>query len=548
MKDLLVWSGPHAEWLEARLRLMQEQAIVPRIWAQDHTVWQSEPREVTNRLGWLHSAAWMRDQVADLQAFAAELRAEGFTHALLLGMGGSSLAPELFAKVFGPHCDGLELAILDTTAPGKVLDFARKLDPQRTLFIVATKSGGTVETLSGFKYFYNWALEALGAERVGQHFIAITDPGSGLEQLATEYRFRRCFRNDPNIGGRYSVLSYFGMVPAALVGLDLTRLLDEALAMAARCAADVAPSAHPAAWLGVFMGALATQGRDKLTLLLPDVLLPLGDWIEQLVAESTGKAGKGIVPIVGEPLLAPEAYGPDRAFVDVRFAGETARLEAVEALIAAGQPVLRLTLRDLYDLGGQFFLWSMATAIAGYELGVNPFDQPNVEAAKRLARQLVAAYLEKGTLPAIEQQPAEASVLARFLEGAAPPHYIALQAFITPSPEADVALHALRQRLEALTHCAVTVGYGPRFLHSTGQLHKGDAGLGLFIQFTDEEDIDAPIPDKAGEPAAGMGFRVLIHAQAFGDYLALREVNRRVISINLGKAPVAALQQLAAAL
>jgi len=548
MKGIYAWLGPYTDVLEQTLQKLTEERVVPRIWDLDYTLWQPEPREITNRLGWLRSAQIMRERVPDLQAFAAELRAEGFSHVLLLGMGGSSLAPELFAKVFGPQCDGLELAILDTTAPGKVLEFARRLDPARTLFVVATKSGGTVETLSAFKYFYNWSLEALGAEKVGQHFVAITDPGSGLEHLAQVYRFRRIFLNDPNIGGRYSVLSCFGMVPAALVGLDVERLLDQALEMAQRCGAGVPVTQHPAAWLGGVMGALAQAGRDKLTLLLPDLLLPLGDWIEQLVAESTGKTGKGILPVVGEPLLTPERYGEDRLFVDVRFAESTERLEQVEALSAAGHPVVRLELRDLYDLGGQFFLWSMATAIAGYVLGVNPFDQPNVEAAKRLARQMVAEYLEKGALPVFEQRTPDPEEVLRFLDQARPGDYIALQAYITPTPESDAALQALRQRLLLRTRCAVTVGYGPRFLHSTGQLHKGDAGRGWFIQFTAEETEDAPIPDKAGETASGMGFSVLIKAQALGDYLALREAGRRVISVNLGAAPVQALLHLAAKL
>ncbi len=546
MKGIYTWSGAYTDVVEKTLNTLTQARVIPRIWALDYTVWRPEPREITNRLGWLRSAQAMRERIPELQAFAAELRAEGFSHVLLLGMGGSSLAPELFAKVFGPQCDGLELAILDTTAPGKVLECARRLDPARTLFIVATKSGGTVETLSAFKYFYHWTRQAIGDERVGQHFIAITDPGSGLEQLARDLQFRRIFLNDPNIGGRYSVLSCFGMVPAALVGLDLTRLLDQAEAMAQACGPDVPAGDHPAAWLGSVMGALALAGRDKLTLLLPDLLLPLGDWIEQLVAESTGKAGKGILPVVGEPLLSPEMYGTDRLFVDVRFTGEAERLEQVQALIAAGHPVVRLELRDLYDLGGQFFLWSMATAIAGYVLDVNPFDQPDVEAAKRLARQMVAEYLDKGALPAIEQLTPDPEAIRHFLQQAQAGDYIALQAYITPSPQADAALQALRQRLLLRTRCAVTVGYGPRFLHSTGQLHKGDAGRGLFIQFTAEEREDAPISDEAGTTSARMSFGVLIRAQAQGDYLALREVQRRVISVNLGPDPVQALLHLAA--
>jgi len=525
--------GEHQAAVDAALDHLVQKRIVARIWEHDHTVWKPESTEITNRLGWLHTIEVMMDYVPRLQSLVEELRAEGYTHALLLGMGGSSLAPEVFRKTFGVADGHLDLAVLDSTDPGAVLAHAERLDPARTLFIVSTKSGSTVETLSFFKFFYNWTADALGSDQAGKHFIAITDPGSRLTDIARRYRFRNTFLNDPNIGGRYSALSYFGLVPAALVGADVPRLLDRALTMACATEPCVAARNNPGAWLGAILGALAEAGRDKVTLVTSPPIAGFGDWVEQLIAESTGKEGKGILPVVGEPLGPPEVYGDDRLFVYLRLEGDTTHDAAVQTLEEAGYPVVRLRLHDRYDLGEQFFLWEMATAVAGHRLGINPFDQPNVESAKVRAREMVAAYQETGALPADEPAPLAGEALRAFLAQAQAGDYIALQAYVAPTAETDAALQSLRVWLRDRYRLATTVGYGPRFLHSTGQLHKGDAGNGLFIQFTADAPRDAPIPDEAGSSESSITFGVLKMAQALGDKQALLDAGRRVIRFHL---------------
>jgi transaldolase/glucose-6-phosphate isomerase len=543
--------GAHQPAVDAALEEMVEDRIMARIWAHDHTVWKPEPAEISNRLGWLRIAEAMKEQIPRLQAFAEAVVADGYTDVLLLGMGGSSLAPEVFSRVFGGQVANMPgLAVLDSTDPGAVLAHAQRLDPARTLFIVATKSGGTAETLSFFKYFYNWTAGALAADRVGEHFVAITDPGSKLEDLARGYDFRTTFLNDPNIGGRYSALSYFGLVPAALVGVDVETLLDQSLAMACNCE----PCNYPVdgdnngAWLGAILGELAKAGRDKVTLVTSPQLGNFGDWLEQLIAESTGKEGKGILPVVGEPLGPPQVYGDDRLFVYLRLVGDNTHDAAMQIIQDAGHPVVRLLLRDLYDLGEQFFLWEMATAVAGYRLGINPFTQPNVEAAKVLGRGAVAAYAKTGALPEDEPALLSAKELVGFLITAQAGDYVALQAYVQPTAEADAALLALRTRLRERLRLATTVGYGPRFLHSTGQLHKGDGGNGLFIQFTADDPQDAGIPDEAGSPGSSMTFGVLKTAQALGDKQALLDAGRRVIRFHLGDDVVGGLHLLAESL
>lgn len=549
----------------AQLRTGQ---IIRRIWDHDPTVWRPDPTEISDRLGWLHLPGGMAAAVDTLRAFADEIRAEGFRQVLLLGMGGSSLAPEVFARTFGPRANasthGLPLEVLDSTHPDAVLAKATRFDPAHTLYVVATKSGGTVETFALFRYFYNLTADRVGAEAVGRHFVAITDPGSGLAETARRYSFRRTFLNDPTIGGRYSALSYFGLAPAALVGVDLGLLLARAREAATACART---DHNPAALLGAVMAELAGQGRDKLTLVLSPNLPGFDDWIEQLIAESTGKEGKGILPVVGEGLGGPRHYGADRVFVQIRLPGESEHDAALARLARAGHPVIRLELHDPYDLGGQFFLWEMATAVVGHLLGIQPFDQPNVESAKRLARQMVAAYRESGQLPSepplwdggdiavFGRSPAEgrrfrraAALLKAFLQQAQPGDYVAVQAYIAPGPAADAALALLRRRLQAYTRLATTVGYGPRFLHSTGQLHKGDAGRGLFLQLTDTPQHDVPIPDEAGAAASTLSFGTLIMAQALGDGEALRREGRRLLRFHFRGDTLAGIQALAAAL
>jgi transaldolase / glucose-6-phosphate isomerase len=392
-------------------------------------------------------------------------------------------------------------------------------------------------------------------KQAGKHFIAITDPGSKLVELAEEYGFRATFLNDPNIGGRYSALSFFGLVPAALIGMDLEKLLSRAKVAARSCgdSGSLQTSDNPGEQPGVILGELAKAGRDKLTLVTSAKIASFADWVEQLVAESTGKNGKGILPVAGEMLDAPDTYGDDRLFVYLHLKSDSTHEGAVRDLEQAGYPVVRFVLNDLYDLGAQLFIWEMATAVSGYRLGIHPFNQPDVEAAKILARQMVAAYQSQGALP--EQNPdfkdGEISVfydqpdfesantpgnsLRSFLQLAQPGAYVAMQAYLQPTPEMDQLLDSLCTQIRLKTQLATTVGYGPRFLHSTGQLHKGDAGKGLFIQFTSEAVQDVAIPEMAGSETSSISFGVLKLSQALGDRQALLDKGRRVIRFHLGK-------------
>ena len=557
--------------VDQALTHITENNIMSRIWGRDHTVWREEPTEISNRLGWLHSPEVMMEAVPEITAFVDEVRAAGYTHALLLGMGGSSLAPEVFRFTFGVKDGYLDLAVLDSTDPGAVLAHANAIDPARTLFIVSTKSGTTVETISFMKYFYYKMINVVGAEQAGDHFVAITDPGSGLEYTAMDLNFKKIFLNDPTIGGRFSALSYFGLVPAALIGVDLTLLLNRAMTMVCNAEGCNCPVAgdNTAAWLGTIMGQLATRGRDKVTLVVSPPIAHFGAWVEQLIAESIGKEGKGIVPVVGEAMVAVDAYAHDRLFVYLHLEGDETYDASVQALQDSGYPVVHLILRDRYDLGGEFFRWEMATAVAGVFLGINPFDQPNVEAAKALARQMVATYQEEGNL--LEPPPSfEASGITVYADGAAASvgealkdflarahprdgetadrSYVSLQAYVNPTPETDAILQELRTKIQTHLKMATTVGYGPRFLHSTGQLHKGDAGHGLFIQFTAEMPEDVGIPDEAGSHTSSISFGVLKRAQALGDRRALLDAGRNVIWFHLGSDPMRSLKTLSEAL
>ena len=548
--------GEYEASVDSTLRQMETDHVVQRIWDIDHTVWSPEPEEISNRLGWLRIAEEMQAKLDGINELVAGAQQDGFTNVLLLGMGGSSLAPEVFRKTFGVAEGYLDLDVLDSTDPDYVRAYEQELNLSKTLFIVATKSGGTVETLSFFKYFYNAVMDVVGPADAGNHFIAITDPGSKLETLAQDYDFRATFINNPNIGGRYSALSYFGLLPAALVGVDVSLLLERALRSAASCREKA--SNNDGAKLGIIMGELAKVGRDKVTFITSPELANFGDWVEQLIAESTGKKGKGILPVVGEDVAAPEAYGDDRLFVYMHYKGENSNAAEIEALHDAGYPVLSITLADEYDLGAQYFLWEFATAVAGYSLNIHPFNQPNVESAKVLARKMVAAYHETGALPPQEaaltdgeltvygdtSASSAAEALQEFLAQAQAGDYIALQAYVHPTVYATTALQALRLQIRDDLKVATTVGFGPRFLHSTGQLHKGDAGNGLFIQFTSSPQHDANIPDQAGDEDSSMTFGVLKLAQALGDAQALLDNDRRVLRFDLGADVEAALQSL----
>jgi glucose-6-phosphate isomerase len=548
--------GGYSNALEQGLAIVQEQDILKRLWKHDHTVWKSEPNEIANRLGWLHVAAEMKEVVPELKRFADEIRESGFQTIVLLGMGGSSLAPDVFQTTFGSADRYPGLFVLDSTDPGAILNLVEKIDIAKTIFIVSTKSGSTVETLSLFKFMYTKIADAVGVDQAGMHFVAVTDPGSNLEKLAKKVRFRRIFLNNPDIGGRYSALSYFGMVPAALIGMDIDVLLDRALSVARASSEEVNVNEIPAAKLGIALGELAKAGRDKLTFITSQEIESFGDWVEQLIAESTGKEGVGILPVVGEKLAAPHIYGDDRVFVWFHLKGDDSLTKAFESLIEAGHPVIEIVLGDVYDIGGQFFLWEMATAIAGQRLGINPFDQPNVESAKVKAREMMAAYQEQGQLPAEaplfevdginvytiasgisfpaeEDPPSLKEIFNGFLGAADPGAYFTVQAYLPDTDETYEVLSVLRHGLRDRTGFATTLGFGPRFLHSTGQMHKGDSGNGLFIQITSEKSADLEIPDEAGDDESSISFGVLIQAQALGDRRALQEEGRTVVRFHL---------------
>ncbi len=552
--------GSYHAVVQAGLEKLKREDVIRRIWAGDHTVWKPEPAEITNRLGWLRLTGTMKEHLERIEALTASVRGECFTRALLLGMGGSSLAPEVFSRTFGAKEGYLRLDVLDSTDPDAVLGHAGRLDSGKTLFIVSTKSGGTIEPLSFFKYFYNRVLDTVGPEEAGRRFIAITDPGSGMFDLAVRHRFRHAFLNDPEIGGRYSALSHFGLVPASLLGVDLATLIDRAQIAACNAEGGSSPAEGPnnAARLGVILGELAHVGRDKVTFVASGEIESFGDWVEQLIAESTGKEGRGILPVVGEPLGDPSVYGSDRVFVHLRMEGDERNDTALQTLADRDHPVITLRLRDLYDLGGQFFLWEMATAVAGHCLGINPFDQPDVESAKVLARKMTAAFKSAGKLPELTPALRESGIdvygdvhaqtageaLNRFLDRGRPGAYIALQAYLRPAAKTDEALLALRTALRDRTGRAVTVGYGPRFLHSTGQLHKGDAGRGLFVQFTADAAGEAEIPEEAGAPRSSLTFGVLKEAQALGDRQALLDGGRQVLRFHLGADVIGGLRRL----
>ena len=559
--NLLQWQSYGSEIddikkvIASTLEQLDEKSIISRIWDHDYSVWKPEPTEISNRLGWLDIAENMSGNVDRISSFAQDVFVSGYTQGLLLGMGGSSLAPELFGRTFSDRQGALQLDVLDSTDPAAVLSWTEKLEPEHTLFIVSSKSGGTVETLSLFKYFYNWLATTVGIEKTGAHFVAITDPGSPLIDVADKHDFRDIFINDPNIGGRYSALSYFGLVPAALVGVDLPRLLKRATQMGQDCSSEIAITDNPAAQLGAALGVLAKAGRDKVTLVTSPQITSFGDWVEQLIAESTGKSGTGILPVVREPIEPSGNFGRDRLFVVIQLANDPLIKTTLETLKVVDQPTLLLRLKDRYDLGGQFFLWELAVAIAGHLLGIHPFNQPNVESAKVRAREMVSEFQKTNQLPSEEPKVKGSGValfgdvqgnsletaiqgfLSQGLSGAPSPQskqgYIALQAFILPTQENTDALQSLRLILRDRTGLATTLGYGPRYLHSTGQLQKGDSGQGLFIQITAEHPHDVAIPEKAGSLASSLTFGTLIHAQALGEHQALKQAGRRVLRIHL---------------
>jgi len=522
--------------MEAVLADLSQRDVVGRMWRKDHTAWKPDPSEITNRLGWLAITELMREQIPALQTFAQEIRDSGFRHIVLLGMGGSSLGSEVLRQTFGSAVGYPELIVLDSIIPASVQAVTESIDPAHTLFLVSSKSGSTTEPLSLYHYFRSLVESVVGKEKTGRSFIAITDPGTPLAKLAKETGFRHVFLNPPDIGGRYSVLSYFGLVPAALIGVDITVLLSQADSMRKKCAPSVPISENPGAWLGAYLGTLALQGRDKLTLITSPSIVNFGLWVEQLIAESTGKDGKGIIPIVGEPLVDPVHYSADRLFIYLRMEGDDSSTidTALEKIKSSGQPVVTLELQDNYDLGAEFFRWEFATVVASAILGINPFDQPNVQAAKDATKRLLQEYTASGHLPSVEAAVSFADLLAEAGRG----KYLAIMAYVSQTPEIDKVLADLRQKVVERYHIATTLGYGPRFLHSTGQLHKGGPNTGLFLQVTADHKKDLTIP---GEPYT---FGVVASAQALGDLQALLSSERRVTKVHFSRGDEGAISKL----
>lgn len=521
----------------AALADLRQRDVVGRIWRNDHTVWKPEPTEIINRLGWLTVTDLMRKQIPSLEHFAREIRGAGFRHVVLLGMGGSSLGPEVLRQTFGSAKGYPELIVLDSTVPACVQEVTGSIHLAHTLFLVFSKSGTTVEPLSLLDYFRDLAGSAMGKESAGQNFVAVTDPETPLARQAEEEKFRRVFINPSDIGGRYSVLSYFGLVPASLIGVDILALLDRADRMRERCASDVPIDENPGAWLGAVMGTLALQGRDKLTLITSPTISSFGLWAEQLVAESTGKDGKGVIPVVGEPVVEATHYGDDRLFVYLRLDGDDNSDvdQAVKRIKSSRQPLLVLELQDGYDLGAEFFRWEFATAVAGAILGIHPFDQPNVQQAKEATERVLQEYMNSGYLPQVEA----AHTLSGLLAGAGKGRYLAIMAFVRQTPEVHKIFADLRRKVVERYRIATTLGYGPRYLHSTGQLHKGGPETGLFLQVTAGHEQDLHIP---GKPYT---FGVLADAQALGDLQALQSLGRHVARIHFSKGNGAAISRLA---
>jgi len=556
--------GPYKAMVGSALESLEANRIIHRIWARDYSVWKPDPTEISNRLDWLNSPEMMLELLPRFNELVREVSAAGYTRVMLLGMGGSSLAPTVFAKVFGKSEGYPELTVLDNTDPDTVFAAYQSLNLEKTLFIVSSKSGGTLETLSLMKYFYARVAETVGLEGAGEHFIVITDPGSALASISDRNMFRSTILNNPNVGGRYSVLSYDGLVPAALMGVDLTKLLTAAISAESSCEPRVKPEENPGAWLGAILGELAKKGRDKANFVISPRIEAFGNWIEQLIAESTGKEGRGILPVVGTQLGPPAVYGNDCLFVSLQLDGEEDAIQeiALSKLRAAGHPVVYLRIHDVYQLGGQFFLWELATAVAGHIIGVNPFDQPNVESAKVLARKMIADYKVQGRLPrpsaALTTEDvtvygeiaggSPAAMITNFLAEAKPGSYIAIQAYVQPTDPMGRSLRELQKWLMGRYKLATTIGYGPRFLHSTGQLHKGDGGRGFFLQIRSDDKEYLPIPDELGSSKSSVSFGVLKEAEALGDMQALLGAGRRVISLHMrGDAP-ASLDRLTEAL
>jgi transaldolase/glucose-6-phosphate isomerase len=514
--------GAYQAKIDVKLKELEKNHFGKRFWEKDAALWKNA-KEPKNWMGWLNINEIMKGQIERIQDFAQTIRAEKYQDLVLLGMGGSSLFPDVLRSTFGRIEGYPQLHVLDTTDPASISSVEKKINLDKTLFIVSSKSGGTLEVSSLFQYFW-------GKISRGENFIAITDPATSLEDLALKKKFRQVFLNPPDIGGRYSALSYFGIVPAGLIGLDLKKLLDAADQMVQSCVSYLPLSDNPAAVLGTTFGELWKIGKDKITLIIPKPLHSFGGWLEQLLAESTGKSGKGLIPIDGEPVGSPDVYGLDRIFVylHLRRQHDEALSRKVQAIESAGHPVIHITLENPYDLAEEVFRWEFATAVAGAVMEIDPFDQPNVQESKDNTKEVLEQFKKTGNLREDQGSSGEKEI-KQFCDQIKSGDYLAFMAYFERTPGHDEKLEAIRIFFRNRFKSATTLGYGPRFLHSTGQLHKGGANNGVFIQFTAEDEKDLPIP------GAFYGFSTLKKAQAIGDYHSLLKHKRRVLHFPLGK-------------
>ncbi|PYS24057.1 MAG: transaldolase [Acidobacteria bacterium] len=550
--------------VESALQDWEANDKVKRLWAREASLWTNGDED--KWLGWLTIVAEQKKSIRRFPNFAAEVKDAGFSHVLLLGMGGSSLCPEVLAKSFGRIERFPELHVLDSTDPGQVKSVENKVDLANTLFFVSSKSGTTLEPNIFKQYFFARATEVIG-DRAGSHFIAITDPGSKLRREAESDGFRKIFLGVPSIGGRYSALSDFGIAPAAAMGIDVEKFLDRANEMVAACGPDVGPMNNPGVMLGAILGVAHNSGRNKITIVASPGIYDLGAWLEQLIAESTGKIGKGLIPVDREPLGAPSIYGADRVFIYLKLDGDADNFgEQLDAIQRAGHPVVRISLRDAYDLGLEFFRWEIATAVAGSIIGINPFNQPDVEASKVATRKLTDEYEHKGSLPA-ETPMFEAEGIKLFadrrnenelkqaarvqsLPGYLKAHldrlskgdYFALLAYIEMNEAHEQALQSIRESIRDAKRVATCLGFGPRFLHSTGQAYKGGPNSGIFLQITCDDANDLAVPDQK------YTFGVVKAAQARGDFDVLNELGRRALRVHLGVDVGEGLRRLGAAI
>jgi transaldolase/glucose-6-phosphate isomerase len=543
------------------VKIYEGEQLIKRIFEHDPTIWTEDPlaqEEILHRLGWLDLPATMDKWIVPLEKFRDECINDGYKNVIVLGMGGSSLAPEVLSLILGktvPDDKFLKLKIIDTTNPDEILYLQNSIELKHTLFLISSKSGTTSETLAGFHFFWQEVEKVVG-KGAGRHFVAITDPGSTLENLAKEFNFRKIFHGEPSVGGRFSVFTMFGLVPAALIGLDLNVIINRAKEIYDRNLPLVPAIENPGLVLGVFIGEADRKGINKLTIVADEPLEPMGAWLEQLIAESSGKDGKGIVPLTGEPMVDPEQYGKDRLFVYLKLSGDFDKF--IAEIYSSGHPIVILNLQDNYSIIGEFYRWEIATAVACAVLKVNAFDQPDVQRNKARTKDIILGYQQTGRLEegqsiwsnneanaygtyikGIEYCSTLSELVSKYMHGMSSPKFIAINAFLPRTSEYEVVLKELRLKILKLTNCATTLGFGPRFLHSTGQLHKGGKNEGLFIILTSSPQTDIDIPGE------GLTFGTLQKAQALGDQEVLRMRNRIALRIHLTSAnPIESLRQL----